>query len=325
VTYDVYFEAGDTNPDLVADDHVGTSFDVSELAPDTTYYWRIVAEDDDDTTVGPVWSFRTAAGVPPSCDERHATVTFTLDSTPDDAQDVRIWGPYGNFLLDNPAEDDGDGVADTWMYTKVLPGTHNFSVSVPFRWWFSGATCEPAENCRVNMATRSVVVTVAACDDVTITALARQKGSLAVNSFEDRNGNGEQDDGEQGLSPWWSELTTTEPDGSKSLVASNFDGGSGTWNVFHLVPDRLYTVCQKPQEGYTNVTPGSGAYDERGWACYVFTLEPAAAAEAWFAYSAGDGGGDGGEPAQVADAGRAITFRSVLDAVSLFLPAVTGD
>jgi hypothetical protein len=267
-------------------------------------------------------------GVPPVCDGRHASVTVALDSTPDGEQDVRIWGPFGSFVLDNPTADDGDGITDSRTFTQVLPGTHNFSVSVPFRWWFSGATCEPAGNCQVNMATRSVAVTVQACDDVTVRVSAQQKGSLTVNSFEDRNGNGEQEEGEQSLSPWWSELTTVGTDGNMRVVASNFDGGSGTWNVFDLVPGREYTVCQKPQDGYTNVAPGSGAYDERGWACYTFTLDSAQAAEAWFGYTAGDGGDDGGddgEGGELAGAGRGVTFRSLLETAHLFMPTVNGD
>jgi hypothetical protein len=322
VTYDIYFEALDPNPNLLANDQAGTTFDVAGLAPDTTYYWRIAATDDDEaTTAGPVWSFRTTADEQ-ACDERHATVTFALAASPHSAQDMRVWGPYGNFLLDNPAEEDDDGITDMWTYTQVLPGTHNFAVAPPFRWWFDGATCEPADNCQVNMATRSVVVTVAACDDVTVTAAVRQKGSLTVNSFEDRNGDGERQEGEQGLSPWWSDLTAAEPDGSTSLVASNFDGGGGTWNVFDLLPGRLYTVCQKPQTGYTNVAPGASGRDERGWACYIFMLEPGAAVETWFAYTAGDGDAEG---EQLAGAGRGVLSRTVLDTAFLYIPTVTRD
>ena len=322
LTYDVYFAADDSNPDLMASDQAGTSFDVAGLASNTTYYWRIVAEDDDAaTTSGPVWSFRTSADETPPCDGQHATVTFALDSTPDNGQDMRIWGPYGNFLLDDPAQDDGDGIMDTWTYTRVLPGRHTFAVAVPFRWWFNGATCVPAGNCQVNMAMGSVAVTVQACDVVTVTASALQRGALTVNSFEDLNGSGQQEEGEQGLSPWWSELTTAADDGGRRVVASNFDDGSGTWRVLNLVPGREYTACQKPQAGYINAAPGSDANDERGWPCYTFTLTPGTVAEAWFAYTTGDGS----ELAQWAGAARGVSFHSVLETTYLFIPAVTGD
>ena len=74
--YDVYFGTA-PNPPLVAQNvapgsatagmnAVKESFPVSNLAPATTYYWRIVSKTmANRTRTGPVWSFTTAGGVPP--------------------------------------------------------------------------------------------------------------------------------------------------------------------------------------------------------------------------------------------------------------------
>jgi formylglycine-generating enzyme required for sulfatase activity len=61
VTYDVYFEAGDTTPDVLAsDDQVSIAYDPGTLSPITHYYWRIVAKDAQGATnAGPVWDFTT--------------------------------------------------------------------------------------------------------------------------------------------------------------------------------------------------------------------------------------------------------------------------
>jgi hypothetical protein len=61
VTYDVYFEANDSTPDvLVSDDQSATTYDPGTLGYNTHYYWKIVAKDNHNaTTTGPVWSFRT--------------------------------------------------------------------------------------------------------------------------------------------------------------------------------------------------------------------------------------------------------------------------
>jgi len=61
VTYDVFFEANDPNPDvLVSNNQEETSYDPGDMAYDTDYYWQIIATDSyDDSTTGPIWHFTT--------------------------------------------------------------------------------------------------------------------------------------------------------------------------------------------------------------------------------------------------------------------------
>lgn len=59
LTFDIYF--GSTNPPQLFQNGAGNcSFNVSNLLPASTYYWKIVAHDSQgNTTNGPVWSFQT--------------------------------------------------------------------------------------------------------------------------------------------------------------------------------------------------------------------------------------------------------------------------
>jgi len=61
VYYDVYFEEGDSSPDvLVSNNQPGTSYNPGTLDFDSTYYWKIVSQDEHGLTKnGPVWQFTT--------------------------------------------------------------------------------------------------------------------------------------------------------------------------------------------------------------------------------------------------------------------------
>ncbi|NQU84158.1 MAG: fibrobacter succinogenes major paralogous domain-containing protein [Mariniphaga sp.] len=62
LTYDVYFGES-TAPPIVNDGQSSTTYDPGTLNYETTYYWKIVAEDDNsNSTTGDVWEFTTTSG-----------------------------------------------------------------------------------------------------------------------------------------------------------------------------------------------------------------------------------------------------------------------
>jgi hypothetical protein len=100
--YDVYFEKDDPTPDVkVSEDQTGTTYTPGTLDLDSTYYWKIVAEDEHGaSTTGPTWSFTTRGNDPPY---------MPYNPNPDDGEtDVSI-----NTLL---SWSGGDPDGDTTYY-----------------------------------------------------------------------------------------------------------------------------------------------------------------------------------------------------------------
>ena len=257
---------------------------------------------------------------PPACDHPYATVTIQLDANPHSARNLRLWGAFGNPLLDDPAADDGDNVGNAVTYDEVLPGTHNFALALPFGWWPGGVACDPAAQCGYSPQHNSVAATVQACDDVTATFTALRTGSLLVTTFADADGDGVPGGGEPRIGGWWAELTYVDEGGSPRVAASGFDA-SGAWRVGNLVPGRTYTLCQKPQADWANTLPGAAAADARGWACYTFAPASAEAVEATFGYAPASAAA--GTAAGVrATGGLRVSGAVPENPTLLFLPAV---
>lgn len=60
--YDVRLEAVDPPSKIVCNDVLQPECTVTGLLPDTTYYWRVIANDGVTPSLGPVWSFTTGGG-----------------------------------------------------------------------------------------------------------------------------------------------------------------------------------------------------------------------------------------------------------------------
>ncbi len=135
-TYDVYF-GNTTPPPLIQSNVTSKTFDPGTLSPDTDYYWRIVATDDNGSTSSETWSFATAsvvcndaptapAIVAPSNASSNVTIEQVLSWTGGDSRCNGLTATYDvNFGTTSPPPfNHNNGTAKTWD-----PGALSYSTT----------------------------------------------------------------------------------------------------------------------------------------------------------------------------------------------------
>lgn len=134
VVYDVYFGTAYPLP-RVSEGQSSTTYDPGTLAPNTTYYWRIVAHDSHDaSTTGPDWMFvtETEENSPPSAPAITGPTsgvageeyTYTFVSTDPDGDSVYYgidWGDNSSLEVEGPY---ASGEEVTLTHTWELKGTY---------------------------------------------------------------------------------------------------------------------------------------------------------------------------------------------------------
>jgi len=114
VTYNVYFEANDSNPDLVASNNQSsTTYNPGTLNYDTHYYWKIIAKDNHgNETSGPVWNFITESQINnppnlpntpsgPSSGKTGTSYSFSASTTDPDGDNIAYMFDWGDGNISN--------------------------------------------------------------------------------------------------------------------------------------------------------------------------------------------------------------------------------
>ena len=156
-SYDVYF--GSANPpSLAAAGRTTASYPVSGLNEGVTYYWKVVARNDDGTTTGPVWSFTTGVtapqppSVPSSPSPANGATTGTAVTLSWSAAGATSYDVYfgsanppalaaaGRTTASYPVSGLGQGVTYYW---KIVARNDDGNTSGPV-WSFTTATTPSA-------------------------------------------------------------------------------------------------------------------------------------------------------------------------------------
>jgi outer membrane lipoprotein-sorting protein len=170
LVYDVYFEANNPNPTILAsDDQAETTYNPGTMSYGTDYYWKIVAKDEHSaTTTGPIWHFTTKENTPPNIPtitgpntgKPNTEYDFTLNSIDPDGDDVRFhidwgdgdietttfinsgtdltvshsWTEIGTYTITAYSEDEFDAESD-WSIPVLMIIEKSKTINNPFLNW----------------------------------------------------------------------------------------------------------------------------------------------------------------------------------------------
>ena len=147
IVYDVYFGTSN-NPELVSSDQSDTTYNPDLLLPRQTYYWKIIAKDDESNTYpSPIWSFTTT----------HEQ-TFELGNSGVNIE--MVWIKPGSYIMGRPGTQ-GAGTDESpshlvtftygyWIGKYEITQAQWEAIKGNWNFAFDGYPNRPAENVSFN-------------------------------------------------------------------------------------------------------------------------------------------------------------------------------
>lgn len=194
--------------------------------------------------------------------EKLGTLIIKKDATPNSDENFRFTRSFGSsFELEDDGNDNNGGTDETRTFENLAPGSYTVTEDSKTGWTLSNIVC--SDQTVPNVQGRSVTVEVGYNETVTCTFRNTELGKIRGYKFNDTNGDGNRDTGEEYLNGWsiFIDANTNGQydDGELTQTTSGqfwFFGwqDEGEYEFANLLPG-TYSVCEVPQDDWTNSTP----------------------------------------------------------------------
>ncbi len=193
------------------------------------------------------------------------TIVKDTGSTNAGWKDFGYTGDLDNFKLNGGDNPETNSQTFTGLTLGDYTVTENQS---PTNWDLTSLECN-SETIKVSLDAKTVTVLLTySNEDVTCTFTNEKQGQVKITKYEDLNGNGEQDDGEQGLAGWQMFLYEPNDDDGWTQIQPRkvTTNDQGVANYTGLQPG-IYLVCEEDVAGWANTQPGDSAIWKDGRIC----------------------------------------------------------
>jgi len=185
------------------------------------------------------------------------SIKIIKNSLPNDNQDFEFYRNFGsNFFL----EDDGnnsDGQPNNILFSNLASGAYSFGEYAYDNWNLNNITCTGGGNPNVVLNHRYLTVNLGLGENVECTFENLKLGSISGYKYNDKNGDGNSDSGENGLSGWTINLCTDS--NCNNILHADTTDGNGYYSFDNLEPDTYY-VREVQKTGWQQTNPANNRY-----------------------------------------------------------------
>lgn len=180
-----------------------------------------------------------------------ARIKIVKDTRPNDAQDF-VFTASGTGVEGFTLDDDADGSrSNEKQFENLHSGAFTFTEGSVAGWFLDDITCSGTTDFVKNIETRQLTVNLAYGNDITCTFTNDLGGTISGIKYNDRNGDGDQDEGEEELAGWIIQLKQ-----GASIQDTDTTDQNGAYS-FTGLDDGTYTLCESMvgKDGWVQTDP----------------------------------------------------------------------
>ncbi len=187
------------------------------------------------------------------------SVSVVKDSHPNDTQNFIFTLTDGNSVQIGTTELDDDGNNNSsrpnnHTFNNLLPGSYSITENSVSGWYLNSVSCTGASSYTTDIPNRKVNFTITSGQTPSCTFNNYQYGRIEGEKYNDKDGDNNQDNGEEDLSGWTIFIDQNSNSQLDNGEQSDLTDSGGNYSFNNLTAG-TYRVCEVQQDGWYSSLP----------------------------------------------------------------------